>query len=376
MLQLGRPATGLVLLGALLLSACGSTGADEGGVGGDPARARVTPGALVAIAMSHLDLTEGPDYFESLDLAGEDPQTAQAGMRFRSGNGNDGDLVQVAVSAPRPVPPCSDPRRCVRTRTGAGTLVLSWDLEAPEEDPGVVSVLLYTDKEVRKIYLSGPKITKDPRRMDLRYVHSVEKMQSVVEDPDFALSTTQGAVDAGHALKAWKGRDTPAPEAGPRVPWTGRGLAALAGRRLWYLDRYGDAVAPEPGGPVGRAAGIRFNGDFDEGGGSVAMYLLADPPAGATTCPQGFQCARDGDLTNGWDGRNALIFRERDGFVLRTYLHGLVRDVTGPKDFTSGELARLVEFTSDPDLGARMSSDWIRLGAGLVDYDEAGAPKS
>ena len=358
--------TALALVGTALLAGC--SGKVHGGVGGDDTPARATPGALVAVAMSYLDYKEKDLSSIKSDLIKFQgpPRTIGADINFRGP-----DSIHVAVSPGTPVPKCRFTAGCVQHKDASGTTQILWDLEAPEEDPGFVSVTRFTDDDVRQIVLSGPKITKDPREMDLPRVRSVKVMRAIVEDPAFAVTTTRGALDASKKLTYWAGRDDQVPDPGPEVPWTQRGLAAMAVQRLWYLDRVGDALAPEPAGPEGEAVGIRFNGDRDHGGGAVAIYLVIDPPAGATNCPEGYQCTREGSLTYGWAPGRAAIFRERPGYVLRSYLLDPGLDLTEPADFNASQLAQIARFSADPELGAEMSSDLATAGADLFEYEDA-----
>lgn len=97
---------------------------------------------------------------------------------------------------------------CVRLRqdfydgcvaTGGG--VLFWQKETPEEDPGVVYVVLRKGASTVLLFQSGPLVTGDPRRLDLRI--SVKDMFAIARDPRVDVTTSAETIRAGEDLERW-----------------------------------------------------------------------------------------------------------------------------------------------------------------------------
>lgn len=167
-------------------------------------RVPITQRAIGAIALTHLDDDTSDrrgmytDRRHPKGLVGAD-------LRYRAGPGEDGDLLRVAVAPGEPeVDPCEF-NQCVELETGVegATLLLRWQEEAPEADPGVVSVLLQRDGEYAYVYQAGPTITGDPRDLDLTV--GIDQMTDVVEDPWLRLGTSPEVVEAGEQLEDWEG---------------------------------------------------------------------------------------------------------------------------------------------------------------------------
>ena len=148
----------------LLLVALASTGCS-----GDSAE--VTAGPLttekvVAIAADHLD---DPTSTDDAEIDGSDPRRS-VGARLRY----DDQHVDVVVGPPRDVAAakvCREPTvECAELGTSVegATLTLAWQLLTPEEDPGIVVLLLERDRESSLVRWGGDlEVTGDPRELDL-----------------------------------------------------------------------------------------------------------------------------------------------------------------------------------------------------------------
>ena len=164
--------TAAVLAGTLL-AGCGDDTGAETRVGVEhplppPAdRVPLTDRAVAAIALDHVPAD--PSSVTETFLDGQDPDgTVAAELRYPNDDAqSDGDLVRVAVHPGRPqLRLCPDWGECVELDTDVvgARLYLLWEEEAPEEDPGVVSVHLVRDGEASYATQSGELITGDPRR--------------------------------------------------------------------------------------------------------------------------------------------------------------------------------------------------------------------
>lgn len=182
--------------GLIGLAACGSTQAGAAGTAGEEP---ITPQAIAAVTLDHLP--PDPTFLRRADREG----TAVA-AEIRYGSDFDGDVVYVGVGESTEATPCDDDRNagCETSDLDVGTLYLAWEDVEPEEDPGIVEVLLRRDdgQDVSVVY-AGDDITADPRTLDLSV--TVEQMTDVVTDPRLGLTTSQDVIDAGEALEGFDG---------------------------------------------------------------------------------------------------------------------------------------------------------------------------
>jgi hypothetical protein len=88
------------------------------------------------------------------------------------------------------------------TSVPGAALFLQWEKVKPEEDPGYVRVVLQRKDEFATLFLSGPKITADPRTLDLPL--TIKQMVTLIEDPQLRLKTTPAAIEAGRSLEGWE----------------------------------------------------------------------------------------------------------------------------------------------------------------------------
>ena len=80
-----------------------------------------------------------------------------------------------------------------------------WEAETPEEDPGVVYLVVPKTRGVVLMFSSGPSITGDPRELDLAI--DVADMLALATDRRVDVTTTDEAVDGGRDLDYWEGPD-------------------------------------------------------------------------------------------------------------------------------------------------------------------------
>jgi hypothetical protein len=189
----------VLLLAAL--SACGDRGEDASTSAPETGDVPTTPRALAWIATQTLpepDRASATDDFDELgrDAVGMD-------LRYGSDGEDDGDLLALGVSdrLPRDLVDCETNgylSGCVTTDDG---VVLQWEEQVPEEDPGTIIVVVPREDGAAVLFQSGQPITGDPRELDLRV--SVADMVAIGQDPRVGPTTTQEAVDGGEDLPFW-----------------------------------------------------------------------------------------------------------------------------------------------------------------------------
>lgn len=181
----------------VLVAACGA--GEDDTIGSDDTPAPATPEALVAVALSHL--TPEPDEIELYRADDEvDDQGTKSpwiGGQLRWDPDPDWSLSVRVQKRPVEFQECEDDP--TRTCGEVGDALLSW--QGPGEDsPGYLTVYAVRDGELRSIGYEGYGVTGDPRKEELPV--DLEELAAIVTDPAFALTTTQGAVDAGEKLEA------------------------------------------------------------------------------------------------------------------------------------------------------------------------------
>ena len=197
-----RPLAGVLLVG--LLAGCGSAGGDGPGPssagGGDEP---ITPRALAAVVAEYAgepsaagratDLEElgsglgaGVDFrYADQGVAGSYLLSVGVGRGFEEFAGGCDTWFDQAASG------------CAETADG----LVAWEEATPEEDPGVVYVLVSKGRTQVLLFSSGPPITEDPRRLDLPV--SVRDMMAIAADPRVDVTTSQAAIEAGRDLAFW-----------------------------------------------------------------------------------------------------------------------------------------------------------------------------
>ena len=162
-------------------------------------RVAITNRAVAAFAADRLPIrvaSAGPTFGLLRGTRGAD-------LRFDPSEGDDGDLVRVAVRrGARGPDPCLGADRCVRRTVQGGRIVLSWDLVEPEEDPGYVTVTMVRAGHRTTVSLFGPDIVRDPRTIQtLR--PSVRALTLLARNPLLAPRTTRAVVERGREFEPW-----------------------------------------------------------------------------------------------------------------------------------------------------------------------------
>ena len=265
----------LVVAGLVALGACGS-GSDAEKSGDIP----ITQRAIAAVALEHLPsktTTREATYTDNHDPKG----ALGADLRYAGDGESDGGLLRVFITPKVQKAPCADENLdgCAIRVVKSGRLVLTWAKEEPEEDPGFVNVTMVRGGHETQVSWSGDTIKGDPRKQHLKF--SVKKLEELAQDKRLALTTTQDAIDAGKALKKWKGGE-PDPTAYDRVPSTDDSLinsywSAHGGYGAFH-DR-GSSPLKKDFGPG--AIGGRFTAEKDPDAPAQTIDVLASPQAPA-----------------------------------------------------------------------------------------------
>jgi hypothetical protein len=124
-------------------------------------------------------------------------------VRYRNADEqSDGDSLVVAVGThPKGVTSCDHPPEWLAGCVAMSGGFLLWESEAPEEDPGVVEVVVPKGKATVPLVYSGPKITGDPRELEMPV--TVDDLFAIARDPRVGLTTSRDAIDAGEKLDYW-----------------------------------------------------------------------------------------------------------------------------------------------------------------------------
>ena len=86
---------------------------------------------------------------------------------------------------------------CSHTADG----LVAWEEAVPEEDPGVFYVFVSKGGTDVLLFSSGPRISGDPRHLDLPL--SVDDLLAIAADPRVDVTTSEAAVEAGRDLAFW-----------------------------------------------------------------------------------------------------------------------------------------------------------------------------
>lgn len=339
---------------AVLLAGCGNLGSDESsGSGGDGG---LTSRAVAAVMLDHLSADTTRREATYVD------ETSPAGMvgadfRYDGDGESDGDLVQVTVDR-QTMTLCQNGKTskggpCVELDGG---VLLSWEFEAPEEDPGIVLLRRQNDAgELVAVLLAGPIITGDPRKQELS--PSVDELADLVRDPRLRLTPTAETLAAGEKVAKWKGgeRDRSLFE---RVPNTDTTIAVGWVSDYGFDDEwdYVGSTPPEVKAALGDGAiggRVTVTKAYEPVGPGAVDVLAAprEPDWLAEGCLAGFRCQRIEDFDLVWrpasgtdPGEAYVVHANDDGSV--SALH-----VVGPrlpeKPRRAGELAGIWMFGGD-----------------------------
>lgn len=198
-------AVAAVMLTAVLtlVFGCGAKTGESNSPGGgkEPTTAR----ALAAVVEDHLADKVG---YATSARPGLDAARAVGGvgaeLRYRAKGEPSKPAVSIAVGTKAAAAEFTCKKLMSQSYDGCAATnggVLFWENETPEEDPGVVYVALRKGSATALMFLSGPVISKDPRKLDLRI--SVEDLFAIAKDDRVNTTTSSSAVHAGEALKSW-----------------------------------------------------------------------------------------------------------------------------------------------------------------------------
>lgn len=247
-MRMSKPLSSFAVVGVVgvvvgVVAGCSGEAADSGG---DPGR--ITHRAVAAVTLEHLP-SDTSSRAASYTDESTPPEQVSVDLRYGADGEYDGDLVSVAVSAQRPEEgeACRSDvgQHCLDlpTEVKNAQMQLRWTEEEPEEDPGVVGIVLLREGgETASVGYFGPTITGDPRTLDLPI--GVEKLVDVVEDPRLRYDATSSTLALGEELDDWEGGE-PDPEAYERVRNTDHGIAqAYVGGRGGYGSYQGVVRSP------------------------------------------------------------------------------------------------------------------------------------
>lgn len=185
------------LLLASLLGGCGEEEAPEN----EPSAQTepISVQAIAAVALEHVDLEASrAEEFSDRELEGPGVD-----LRFGADGEYDGDLLRVHVGRPSVAEvDCeksdADFDGCEWSEVDGGRVLVAWQEEEPEEDPGIVLVaLLREDESTEQVtaYYAGDSFTGDPREAELSI--GVETMLDIVQDDRLSLTTSPETVELG-----------------------------------------------------------------------------------------------------------------------------------------------------------------------------------
>ena len=244
----------------------------------------ITSGAIAAVMLDHLSGRTTHRQATYVDESSSEDYVG-ADFRYHGGGEDDGDLVRVTLQRGK-APACAPGEHCADLGGGAR---LHWELEEPEEDPGIVAVTFEREGTLAVALVSGPTISKDPRTSDI--APSGAALADLVRDPRLRLRTSPQVVAAGEQVAEWKGGER---KPGELDKVRNNDQTVVTGFIFgWEHDwRY---VGPSPlkklfgpGTIGGRAAVSRELSPV--GPGTVDALAAPQPPAWLGTCLKGYTC--------------------------------------------------------------------------------------
>lgn len=331
-----------------------------------------TPGALVALALEHIEAEAS--YFEPGSRRPD--EGVSAAVRFGADGEYDGDHVGLLVS--KRVPEWLDCSTrtddgCVTIATGTGDVQLSWDEMEPEEDPGYVTLSQLKEDGIAVVTYSGRAIIGDPREQTLPV--TVEEMVEIVSDPAFGPTTTEEYAEAGERLDwDYRASEESSVDAGP-VATTGQALAAIVQEhfREQGLD---DLIVSgreesfiEPGGRITSGFGIDV---VLEGGYTLHLIVLSVEGERYRACQPTLTCWDfEGIVLAGKPGLAGAL-RSDESASVHAWLEGPGIDPQGPESFGMGAVGRPNELTqltaatvrlvNAPGIGFFTEQRWLDAG--------------
>lgn len=175
----------------------------ESGDGHDHDPVGLTPEALAAVALEHVE--EEPRVGRRMN---ETEHGAGEGVRFQFGETpSDTTTLNVSVAPPEESSDCSqdteDADGCEELDVDGQTVYVLWEEEAPDEGPGLVVVWTEREGEFVGTYYAGDPtdgdtISGDPREQDL--LIDVEEMVDIVTDERLTLAPSDDVLALGDDL--------------------------------------------------------------------------------------------------------------------------------------------------------------------------------
>ncbi len=191
---------------SLVLSGCSD---DTRASPTDPAVGGHEPTTAQALAYVAAEHAGTPDSAVRERDAAEEFKSGGVGTELRYGADGeyDGDMLVVAVGKGLEAAPVDCDAEATQSLAGCvvtdqGTLM--WEDEAPEEDPGVVYVVVDKGETAALLFYAGPSITGDPRELTLPI--STEVLFAIANDPRVDVVTSAEATEAGADLSFWQDR--------------------------------------------------------------------------------------------------------------------------------------------------------------------------
>ena len=115
----------------------------------------ITSGAIAAVMLDHLSGRTTHRQATYVDESSSEDYVG-ADFRYHGGGEDDGDLVRVTLQRGK-APACAPGEHCADLGGGAR---LHWELEEPEEDPGIVAVTFEREGTLAVALVSGPTISR------------------------------------------------------------------------------------------------------------------------------------------------------------------------------------------------------------------------
>jgi len=194
--------TALTVIALAALTACG------GGAGADGPAA--TDRSLAAVTIDEIGL---PVEYATHAYLTNDEADAGGEVRFAAADGVDPSLAPDLSTLVLPASAgyadrwCQDGNAdgCVTDMLGDGRVSLvKWQLEEPEEDPGIVEVAVAGDDGIVKLNYHGDSITKDPREPGVMPDGlGVDELLALAASDRLGAHVTQADHDAGQDLSTW-----------------------------------------------------------------------------------------------------------------------------------------------------------------------------
>lgn len=278
----------------------------------DTSPAPATKQALAAVAVDVFDIDPSSyDANPRFDVA----EPLGVVVRWHPDGSTDAHRLHLLVEPDAGGPWCPETRTCDSWETADGEFRLTWQLETPESDPGMLDVSFTSDGEKRSVSDAGREITGNPREQEDLPI-SVDELAGLLTDPRFSATTTQEMVDT--ELDKWP-EDAELGDPAATTP------AVVA---QWMRVNIGD---PPEAGPADISAygADAVGAEFRFRDRTTTAVIVPHGSDDAPTCEPGWSCSKpkeqqDGStVTTGWQPSEVRIFIAYDD---RTVVATVVSD--------------------------------------------------